>query len=253
MDWIAHIEDFTGRLAAVGDRHDLETPVPTCGDWRLHDLLAHLLEVQNFWTHVVETRPAPPTDYVPPAQPDIEALADGLRGACRRLTAALRAAPPEGDAWSWSDDHTVGFTLRRQTHEAFVHLVDGLLAVGEPIPEIPAPLAADGVDEIITVMLTGVPRWAEFEDSGRAIELHATDTGDRWRVAAGRLTGTSPHSGSAVDQISHVVTDANPDATVQGSALELDLWLWRRGSDDSVKSDGDTSLASQLRETSAIL
>lgn len=252
MDWIAHIDDFTGRLAALGDSHDLETPVPTCGDWHLHDLLFHVLEVQNFWTHVMETRPASPTDYAAPARPANEDLADGLRAACGRLTAILRSARPEEEAWSWSDDHTVAFTLRRQTHEAFVHLVDGLLALGELIPSIPAALAADGVDEIITVMLTGVPDWATFERSAHTIELLTTDTGAQWRVGPGRLTGISP-SGAPVDEISHAVTDAPPDAIVRASALELDLWLWRRTPMDSVEFDGDTALASQLRETSAIL
>ena len=43
----------------------------------------------------------------------------------------LEAADPAEEAWNWSDDHTVGFILRRQAHEALVHRVDAELAAGD--------------------------------------------------------------------------------------------------------------------------
>jgi hypothetical protein len=106
-------------------------------------------------------------------------------GSPRRATAILGTTRPEERAWSWSH--------------------------GGP--------RADGVDEMITVMITGV----------------------------------SPRTEASLDEISYVVTEPAPDATVRASALEMDLWPWRRKPMDSVEFDRDTALPSQLRETSAIL
>ncbi len=167
--------------------------------WRLAAFrpLWHLLEVQDFWAYVIEQRPSPPEGYREPTRPEAGDLPAGLRDACARLTEQLRHASPDEVAWSWADDHTVGFTLGRQAHEAFVHLVDGILAVDEDLPSIPPPLAADGVEEILPVMLTGVPERASFERLAGTVELVARDTGDRWRIGPGRMTGVSPRSGNS--------------------------------------------------------
>ena len=60
-------------------------------------------------------------------------------------------------------------------------------------------LGADGVDDMIGVMLSGVPEWASFEHRRGVIELRTRDTGDSWTLAFGRMIGTSPESGTAYD------------------------------------------------------
>ena len=52
-----------------------------------------------------------------------------------------------------------------------------------------AILAADGVDEMVTVMLGGHPEWASFAGDGRVVRLAATDTGDKWLVEGGLKAG----------------------------------------------------------------
>ena len=161
------IRTFASGLADVADETSASTPVATCGDWLLHDLVWHLTEVEDFWRFVVDHRPDGPDDYVEPDRPDDDALPGRLRAAADSLATALAGGDPDDEAWSWSDDHTLGFTIRRQTHEALVHYIDGVLAAGRPLPAVDPLLAADGVDELVNVMLCGVPTWAEVHSDQR--------------------------------------------------------------------------------------
>lgn len=156
----AVIREHVLGLAEVVRDAALDAPVPSCPDWTLGDLAWHQIEGLRFWTHVIAQRPAGPDSFESPTRPPDGELADQLTQAGHALADALDAADPTETAWSWSDDQTVGFTVRRQTHEAVVHHVDGCLAAGTALPDIPPKLAADGVDETVHVMLTGVPEWA---------------------------------------------------------------------------------------------
>ena len=64
----------------------------------------------------------------------------------QELARVLEAADPADEAWNWSDDHTVGFILRRQAHEALIHRLDAEQAAGD-VTELDPRLAADGVEE----------------------------------------------------------------------------------------------------------
>ena len=236
-------------LAELGREHDLTTPVPTCGDWSLADLVWHLAEVQAFWCHIIGNRPAGPDTYDRPDRPADAALADLLADRCLRLTDALADADPADHAWSWADEQTVGFTVRRQSHEALVHHVDGLIAVGAPIPQVEPALAADGVDELVTVMLSGVPDWADYERTDGTILLRAIDAAAEWPLAFGRMTGTSPDTGNTYDLIAlEILPELNdPTTTISAGALDLDLWMW--GREGSVAVSGDPAGAERLRTT----
>jgi uncharacterized protein (TIGR03083 family) len=243
------IEAHAVGLAELGRTNDLATPVPTCGAWTLGDLVWHLAEVQAFWVHVITNRPAGPDAYREPARPTDHVLPDALADQCALLVTALDAADPADAAWSWSDDHTVGFTIRRQTHEAVVHHFDGLLAVGAELATVDPSLAADGVDELVTVMLSGVPAWAAFERTDDTIQLIATDTGDTWSLAFGRMTGTSPNTGTSHDLTAFEVLDhvGDPSTVVSASALDLEMWMWGRPGDTVPAVSGDPENAIRLR------
>ncbi|MGM3262735.1 maleylpyruvate isomerase N-terminal domain-containing protein, partial [Klebsiella pneumoniae] len=77
------------------------------------------------------------------------------------LVAELRAADPAEPAWSWSADRTVGFTVRRQAHEALVHRLDAEQAAGAVTALDPA-LAADGVHEALAVMFGAEPPFGSW-------------------------------------------------------------------------------------------
>lgn len=235
------------------------TRVPTCPDWDTDDLLWHLGgEVQDFWAHVVEVRPAPPADHDEPDRPaGRDALLAAVDGQHARFMTALRTADPGEAAWSWSgeEDQTVGFTDRRQAHEALIHRVDAELAAGARTPLDP-PLAADGVLECLDVMFGGTPPWGAFAPDGAVVAVDLTDTGDRVLVALGRFTGTDPEGETHDEDDLEVVGVGGPGeapgegevvATLSGTAEAMDLWLWRRADDRAITASGDPAVLDRLR------
>ncbi len=240
------IRRHTLALIDVAREGPLDTPVPTCGSWTVADLTHHLFDVQSFWVHIISDRPAGPDSYTRPDRPADGDLADALDSVNQQLLSALADADPTETAWSWADEQTVGFTVRRQTHEALVHGIDGLLAAAKPLPTVSAELGADGVDELLDVMLSVAPGTEGFEADGAAIELHATDTGDRWRYAFGTLPVATGDGTTVPAPALQVAPDAAPGATVSAEGLTLDLWLWNRADRAAVSVAGDEAVVDRL-------
>lgn len=235
-------------LAELIDTHESSTPVPTCGDWTLADLVWHLTEVQLFWGHIIGNRPHGPETYERPVRATDNALSGQLRTASQHLVELLTVADPEDHAWSWSDDHTVGFTIRRQVHEALVHGIDGILAVRAPMSDVPSRLAADGIDEMVRVMLTGTPDWAVFQATGEVVELRASDTNDRWVLRSGQIIGIEPTSGSALTLNGYELSDdVVPTTTIEAEALDLLLFMWGRRDTPTMSESRQIEAAATLR------
>lgn len=247
---IGDISHAADALADLFDANDPTTPVPSCGDWTMADLVWHLTEVQLFWGHIIGNRPEGPETYDPPTRPADAELSAGLRIAGVDLVELLSLADDDEAAWSWSDDHTVGFTVRRQVHESMVHAIDGFLAVSASVPEIEPLLAADGIDELVTVMLTGTPDWATFRADGGVVELVASDTGDQWALQPGKIIGIEPTSGKELEldgyELDH---DTIPMATIEASALDLLLWMWGRADAPATTNAAQIEAAAHLRRT----
>jgi len=198
----------------------------------------------------IRNRPEGPETYEPSPRPADDELGAGLRTAGADLVELLSLADDDDVAWSWSDDHTVGFTVRRQIHESMVHSIDGFLALGAPIPEVEPLLAADGIDELVTVMLTGTPEWATFEPSGGVLELVASDTGDQWALQPGKIIGTEPTSGEALEldgyELDH---ETIPTATIEAPAFDLLLWMWGRADAPATNNAAQIEASERLRRT----
>lgn len=216
--------------------------VPGCPDWSAADLLWHLTEVQWFWARVVRTRPAPADEDAP--GPERPTSYDALLGLFDQHSAALldelRRVDPADEAWTWSAEQTVGFTVRRQAHEALIHRLDAEQTAGAVTALDPA-LAADGVLEVLDVMFGGTPAWGEFSGHGVHVRVDCTDTGDRFWTELGRFTGTSP-DGRTYDEADISVVRAptvEPDVVIAGPAAALDAWLWHRGDDAEISVVGD--------------
>jgi uncharacterized protein (TIGR03083 family) len=223
--------------------------VPTCGNWTLADLIWHLAEVQDFWAYIITTRPAGPEHFPIPQRPADDQLADLLDERNRQLVESLQHAHPTDQAWSWASEQTVAFSLRRQTHEAVVHHADGALAVGHQLPTLDPTIAADGIDELVTVMLSGVPDWATFRPGSETIQLTTRDTDDTWNLRCGRMTGTSPGSGTEYDLSAFELLDRldAPSTIVSADSLDLLLWLWGRCKTDRLTTTGDPDGIGRLR------
>jgi uncharacterized protein (TIGR03083 family) len=245
---VAAIERETARVVEIARSGDRAVPVATCGTWTLADLTWHLAEVQDFWAWIVGERAQAPDAYPEPVRPADDALADALEGNAARLVRTLRDSDPASVCWSWAAEQTVGFTMRRQAHEALIHRVDAELAV-DARSDIDAELAADGVDELISVFLAEVPDWASFRASDDAVEVTLAGVASAgWRCRFGRMTGTSPASGRTYDLDAVELDDAAPvGAQLRGHADDLDLWLWGRAPIDRLDVVGDMDLVHRLR------
>jgi uncharacterized protein (TIGR03083 family) len=251
LDFVALAELESARFADALAAADLDATVPTCPDWSGADLAWHLAEVQNFWASIVARLLVDPGDVKPPRRPPDHELTSVVRDRARALVTALRERYPNDTCWSWFEGgRHVGWVARRQAHEALIHRVDAELVAGSPVADVDPAFAADGVDEMIGVMLGGgIPDWASFESDGAAIRLETTDTSDSWSLEFGRFSGTSPTSGNTYD-----LDDARPcedpdvvDATVSGRAWDLDRWLWGRTDESALTVTGDGRLVSRLR------
>ena len=254
LDHLRHVTAESARFQALLKVVDPAAPVPTCPGWDAADLVWHLTEVQAFWGRVVQQRPAHPgelqgEDLVRPG--DHAALLDLAERSSKELVATLRRTPPDTPVWTWADDHSAGFVLRRQAHEALVHRVDAECTVGQRTPLDPN-LAADGVDEALRVMLGGTPEGTRLSvDTPATVRLRCTDTGDSWLVTLARFDGTdeqgAPHSGPTL-VVAAEDNDLPAAATISAAAGDLDCWLWGRPPLGEVNLAGDVRVLGGLRE-----
>ncbi len=247
LDYLAHLERESARFLVALQGATADARVPTCPAWTADDLLWHLAEVQWFWGEIVRTGTDDPESYEEPARPDDRAgLTEFYRAASGGLLAALAAASPEDQAWTWSSDRTVGFIRRRQAHEALVHRLDAELTTGTRTPMDPL-LCCDGVDEVLRVVFSGVPEWASYTpDEGSTLRIDVTDMPHTWLVSLGRFRGRSPTSGTTYDEPMLDVAEADDGrevaATISGTAADVDCVLWNRPPAGTVTRTGDEAV-----------
>jgi uncharacterized protein (TIGR03083 family) len=242
--WQVAVADESDRFAGVLEDVPPTAAVPTCQGWTAADLLWHLTEVQDQWAQVVGTLTDDPGTLEPVERPEQHAALQTLfadRSAALRSALADRA--PDDGCWSWHEDGgTVGWVARRQAHEALLHRVDAELTAGVQVATPATDLAVDGVDEVLAVMLHGVPHWASFEPDGTAFAVHATDAARVWTLTLGRMLGTSPTSGRSYDLDAALLAtqdEGAEDVRIAGQAWDLDRWLWGRLPD----GDGNVEVA----------
>ena len=242
------IQDESDRLAAVLAACDPTSEVPTCPAWTAKDLLGHFVTVHRFWAVVIGDRldAAGVAEYERNRSPlpDDPAALHVLRGqATADLLTALRSRTASEAAWSWFEaDQTVGFTWRMQTHEATMHRVDAELAAGLPIGPVATEMAEDGVDHVVDVMWAWAPRDVQRRTTG-VVELVAIDSDRRWLVETFRWSGAA-WGETLTDQIGCQRADrGDADATVSGTAEDLDLFVWNRAEQNITRSGSEEALS----------
>lgn len=249
-DYLSHLASESSRFREVLSSCDPVARVPGCPDWNATDLLWHLTGVQDFWAFVVQHRPASPDDYPEPKRPSTyEDLLAAFDERSTALGEALAGADPADPAWTWSDDHTVGFIMRRQALEALVHRIDAEQAAGASSP-LDHRLATDGVDEVLDVMYGGCPDWGRFSPLPHYLRLDVTDTDESVWVQLGRFSGTDPEGTHHDENDIHVVAapDAEPDAVISGTSEQLLKRLWRRGDGADIHLAGDLKIVDHFRQ-----
>jgi uncharacterized protein (TIGR03083 family) len=242
-DYLDHLRRDSARFRDVLGDCDPAARVPACPDWDAADLLWHLAGVQRFWAGRIRSRPVAPTeaDTTEPDRPgSYGALLAYFDEQSAELVAQLEAADPADAAWSWAPEQTVGFTFRRQAHEALIHRLDAEQTAGE-VTSLDPRLAADGVAELMDVMYGGeAPAWGRTEMGEELVEIQMTDVAQSLFVRPGMFFGTDPDSGNNYDGPHLLLAEpGEAAAVVRGPAADLDAWLWKRRDDSGIEVSGD--------------
>lgn len=232
LDHLSHLHDDAHAFAAAVAAGRPDAIVAGCPGWTLSGLAKHLGTVHRWARAAIVTADVPRLD--PEADPmpdDPEGMAQWLRDGAERLLAALHATEPSAPTWHPFpvEPKVAGLWRRRQCQETFVHRIDAELAAGRT-PHIDRDLAADGVDEYWNVMLPRMLSREGLTTPATVLRVRLTDTEEEW-VIDGR-------SGAVA------LTDADPGATISGTAAAMLLRLWGRPvSDDSITISGDAGTA----------
>ena len=241
--YVAEIEASTAGLAEILAEYDQSLPIPTCPEWTLRQLVTHVGRAHRWAAEITRTRSDAfiPFREVPDGKlPDDRAEQRvWLRAGAARIVGAVREAGSDL-VWSFTGPAPAGFWLRRMAHETLVHRADAQLAAGaEPEPAIEAEVAADAIDEWLTLLAGGhvnADERARALPAGAGLHVHATDDGlggrGEWMIRhdAGSLTVEPGHG--------------KGDAALTGPAASLLLVLMRRrpASDPAVTVYGDSAV-----------
>lgn len=239
--------DQTDRLAAMLNAADLGRRVPSCPEWDLRQLVAHVGQAHRFGADLVARRVSEPGELSAPTTfpaPDGAAELDRwLRAGARELVDAVRTVGADQPVWNYLGvDLRAGFWLRRMAHETAVHRADVALTVDEPFG-LDAELAADAISEWLTLINSpGAAAYRpelaqELRGNGQTLHLHATDEptlgeSGEWLIRRGP------------DAVSWEYGHQKGDVAVRGLAVDLLLVLLGRipVNDDRVEVIGDAAL-----------
>jgi uncharacterized protein (TIGR03083 family) len=247
--YFAEIEASTAGLAEILAEHDQSLPIPTCPEWTLRQLVTHVGRAHRWAAEITRTRSDAfiPFREVPDGKlPDDRAEQRAwLRSGAARIVDAVREAGSDL-VWSFTGPVPAGFWIRRMAHETLVHRADAQLAAGaEPEPVIDAEVAADAMDEWLTLLTGGILGNADERTNaltaGAALHIHATDDGlggrAEWTIRhnAGGLTvkpghdrGDAALTGPAASVLLVLMRRRpvpDPAVTVYGDSAVVDGWL----------------------------
>lgn len=220
--YVASLERDAHDFSALLRASDVTAMVPSCPGWNLLDLSRHLATVHRWAADcLVASANADETD-APTERDGLQAWFDEGAG---RLVELLRTTDPAMPTWNFGPPpRTAAFWSRRQAHETSVHLWDARLSRGLTVP-IGDDLAADGVDEVITMFFPRQVRLQRIRPLERGLRIELTDA-DASYVLAG--DGTDPAAATI--------------ATVRGSSSDVLLALWGRAEVDDLEVIGDRDI-----------
>jgi len=237
-DFLAALARDGAAFADACEAAGLDATVASCPGWSVSDLVWHLAEVHHFWRSIVSDQRDTWEGYEQPARPAETDLLVFYREGLGLTLAVLAAADPVQPNWTWSNDHSAGFVIRRMAHETAVHRWDAQQAAGREVA-IDAALASDGIDEFLTHMLgDGLADAAPVVGS---VHLHCTDVGGEWTVRPSEMHG-----------FDIAREHAKGDAAIRGAANDILLVLWRRRGMATVEVIGDAAVAARFVALSSL-
>lgn len=232
-----HLDGLREALLAFvryADRAGLAAGVPTCPDWTVRELIAHLGMVHRFGLAAVRGE-EPDSDA---AEREGTAAADPiawLRNGVTELTRELAEAPDDLEALVFLKNAppAKAFWARRECHETVIHAVDALSAALGRYPAaadtwITPELALDGIDELLMgFLMRSVSKVRS--DEPLLVAVMPDDADRSWLVRVGPGAPVATRHDGPVDG----------DVTVSGSAVEVYLTLWNRSDTAKVDDGGD--------------
>jgi len=222
--YVASLTRDVDAFAALLRDTDTATPVPDCPGWDVGDLARHLGGVHR-WAHGIVITGAPGEE--PDGPTDHDELVGWFVDGAAQLVDALLTIDPSTPVWTFGPKpRLVEFWLRRQPHETSMHLRDLQRALGKT-HDLEVAFAADGVDEVATVLTPRQIRLRRIPPIERGLRLVLSDVASTSYVLAGDCTDP----------------DAPTIAVVTGTAGQLLLALWRRTAVDELTIVGDADAA----------
>jgi uncharacterized protein (TIGR03083 family) len=221
-------------LAATAAKTDFNTPIPTCPEWRMRDLLRHVGGVHRWATaHVGQRRTRPmgeaEENELMGTLPEDDRLVEWFREGLAALVHTLEVAEPDLACWSFLPAPSpLAFWARRQAHETSIHRADAEGAGGS-ITVFPPALAADGIDEMLFGFASR-PGSKLRADPPVTMHFHASDAGREWlvHITPDRAEVRSAHGAG--------------DCAVHGRASDIYLLVWNRQTPDGLEVHGDATL-----------
>ncbi|MCP4084952.1 MAG: maleylpyruvate isomerase family mycothiol-dependent enzyme [Actinomycetia bacterium] len=225
---LEHLATEGARVTAIGtDR--LSSEVPSMPGWDLGRLIGHLGVVSHLAAADAAGAGAETDRSNLPKAPRDESVVDYYAASLAHATEVLGGLDPEAVCSTWNGPQTVGWWIRRLTHETAMHRWDAENTLGEPVP-IDAALAVDAIDEIFDLFTGTRFDLDAFGPAGETIHLHATDIDGEWLAAF------------TTDGVTCERAHARGDVAVRGPASDLLLAFWSRRALDGLEVFGDASL-----------
>lgn len=196
---MVHVEEIarsSARIAELITAENSDAKVPSCPEWTLLDLVAHIGEVQNSWANCIREGNANAPWQGEVAKPESpQDSGTWLRAQTRLLIDAIESMSDTSPCWTWWGEPLTALAVaRHQVQEAEVHRWDAELAVSTPSP-IPVEIAIDGIPEFLHVHRASIQKLKLPH-----IQLSATDSTGNWQVNEGQVD-TVAISGAASDLV----------------------------------------------------
>ena len=225
--YLSSIERDAAAFAIALQAGVLDLEIAACPGWTLEQLGRHLGGVHRWAAAILESRVS---GQVPEGPADGDKLATWFIDGADELLAALRSSDPAAATWTFGPHpQRTSFWFRRQAHETAMHLFDAHRAMGIGT-EFDVDLAADGIDEVCTILFPRQVRLGRTRALQQGVSLVLLDGPETKHVIAG--DGNDP--------------DADADAIVFGSAQRLLLALWGRGGIEGLDVQGDPDVVRRI-------
>jgi uncharacterized protein (TIGR03083 family) len=235
------LKEQAAALRAAAVQAGPDAAVPTCAGWDVRKLIRHVARVYAMVSLALDLGPDDARPEVPTPPDDFDKALAWWDERFAELVTKLSTSDADRPVWSFFSGGTASSWMRRMAHETAVHRLDAehALAGLEPghVHELifDSAFAADGVDEMLSVILPVTGNWAEQQREGRVL-YHAADAGRTWLVTY--RAGQPPEVGSPRNA---ALGALEVDATVAGTADAIYRRVWGRPSTAVVT--GDTALA----------